>query len=254
MTPNDEDRERRWLAYFLGELPVEERAEVEGELSRDPKAAAEMRSLFEEVEAWSEEPVPYTPLRAKDLPLEPAAPSRAPQFEIPPLSAQSRRPTPIGANGYRLAMTLAAAAMFLFALSRLEFTLRIGGSDLRWGHGPVSLDAVELKSGLASIEGKVEDLTQLTQLQGGQIREVAATASARTGLLETELLQTATELYRMQQVESQTRYRDVRQILRMSGYEDGTSLWADGHSSRVLPGADSASWNVQPASSKQSQK
>ena len=57
-----EEREQRWLAYFLDELPPEERADVEAELRASPAVADEYRAFVEAVSAWAKEPVSGAPL------------------------------------------------------------------------------------------------------------------------------------------------------------------------------------------------
>ena len=74
MNTEQDARDRRWIAHYLGEDDPKDRVRTEAELRASQETASQYRRLIEGVEAWAHETVPYTPLKMEEGDLEGARP------------------------------------------------------------------------------------------------------------------------------------------------------------------------------------
>lgn len=195
MEPNAE-RDQRWMAYFLNECDPSERAQIETELRDHPKEAEAARRVCDEIRAWAAEGVEAAP------------------FEVE--LAYADNPTANGTNivpfhrrATRRVWPWAVAAMFLLALSQISFTLSLGDSTLSWGQPvPVIVDDSKQLERLQALETTAMETTEFVEALAQQ-----------TVALEDELQQTAAELVLTQQVETQTRYRDMERLMQLPVFQ-----------------------------------
>ena len=211
-TPPD-DRERRWIAHSLGELSEEESRELEEELKTDPERAARYRRLVGEVRQWAAEPTPHRPLDIARLMDEAAR--EGGDASGPSTPAGRSKPSRVPA----LAWTLAAAALLVFALSQARFTLQLGEHALHWGAGRGAEPNAEA---LSALRDQTDALLTQLDITRRRLQEV----QWQNRRLEASFQQTAAWLSRQQQIESQTRFQDVKRLMQLTGLEDPTpALW-----------------------------
>jgi hypothetical protein len=108
-------------------------------------------------------------------------------------------------QGWRLPLSLAAAATFIFALSQTQFTLEVGGMKLGWGTVAAPADTGTLAAAVEENRAAAAELAQ--QVQALAERDTA---------LESGLQQAVAQLLENQQVEALARYNDVQQLLQLS--------------------------------------
>jgi hypothetical protein len=197
MMTNHEQREQRWIAYFLGEGDPVERRRTEQELREAPEEAERIRVLCTAVTQWAQEEVPPSPLALSELPVGDLEFQRAKKQRT---SAMWK------------ALPWAAAAVFLLALSQVSFSVTMGDTTFAWGAGgaPQTADPA-IATRLATLE-----------TASAEANELASAVALRTMNLETELRDTAAELAQNQRLESEVRYRDMARLLTLlspnSGY------------------------------------
>jgi hypothetical protein len=196
----DNNREERWYAYFLGDLNANEALEVEAEMRAHPETAAEARTAFEQLQAWSAEPVPYEPFN-----LNAVSHKDVLQFQSEyGIKRRKRwawlRPTP-----------LIAAAVLLLALTQVQFTISAGGNTFTWGQKPVAESPVQEDTEMAS---RLETLEQAAAEIGSAIEEL----EVRDSIMVEQFEHNASELARNQQLESQARLRDMQRMMWWTEY------------------------------------
>lgn len=195
MEPNAE-RDQRWMAYFLDECDPSERPQIEAEMRDHPKEAEAARLVCEEIRAWAAEKVEASPFNVED------AYAENPE-EI------DTRPTKFRLSAPRRIWPWAVAAMFLLALSQISFSVSLGDSTLSWGQ-PVAVNVSDPKQ-LERLEALENTAMQTT--------DYVESLALQTVALEEELQRTATELVLFQQVETQTRYRDMERLMQMPAFQ-----------------------------------
>ena len=187
MNLKKDPREERWLAYHLGELPESDRRAVEDELEADPALAATMEHFMRDIGAWAKRPVPNE------------------RMDIDTVRSQpDPRQNVLGA--LRWPMTAAAAALFLFALTQVQFSVQFGNTTFAWGKAPAENTAVEALQ------------VRLDEMESAQASTQAAveTVAMQTLALEESLNTTAATLAAAQQQEAIARYRDMEQLLALA--------------------------------------
>ena len=191
MNPQKE-REDRWLAYYLGELPESERRAVEEEFEADPALAADMKDFLRDVETWAKRPVPGEPMDI-DAVRQHEAPGRG------------------GFKALRWPLSFAAAALFLFALTQVQFSLEFGDTQFAWGQAPSAVN-----TGLPELQARLD------AMEAAQASTQAAveTVAMQTVVLEENLNTTAATLAAAQQQETIARYRDMEQLLAFAASTD----------------------------------
>jgi hypothetical protein len=115
---------------------------------------------------------------------------------------------------WRAAATLAAAAMFLFALSQVSFTISMGDTTLQWGT-IVANESDELSVQLAETESRIA----LFENQLSTHVEAINTVAAQNAMLGESLNATAIELVQRQEMESAARIYDMRNLAQLVSYE-----------------------------------
>lgn len=192
MNPQNDMREERWLAYYLGELPESERRAVEHELEADPALAADMKAFMRDVESWAKRPVQGEPM------------------EIDALRQQSETEKH-GIGTLRWPLAVAAAALFLFALTQVQFSVQFGDAAFAWGQAPATDNAA-----VAELQAR------LNAMEAAQASTQAAveTVAMQTVVLEENLNTTAATLAAAQQQEAIARYRDMEQLLAFAASND----------------------------------
>lgn len=191
MTPTPE-QEHRWMSYFLDECDAKERDAIAEEIRKYPEEAEAVRMLCTQVRTWAKEEVDTAPL---DL-------SQVYANDVQHLSL-FRRAT-------RSALPWAAAALFVFALSQVSFSVSFGDNVFAWGQQP----ALETTDTDALIE-RLHALEAATTETGEFVEAIAQ----QTLALQDNLEETATELSIKQEMESIARYRDIERLINMSSLE-----------------------------------
>ena len=202
---NERNGDDRILARILGEAAEQDRAEIEAELRARPEIAAEYERLVEEVRAWAKEPVNATPLCVEEL-VKAAAARRdksAPEAQMVPRPSRLR--------GWVWAV--AAAALLLFALSQVSFQIRFGQSELNWGKRSPGLPP-GMSADLTQLSREISECRKAIQDNARQIQTVALQGRA----FEEEARVATERLTRLQQAETQTRYRDVAKLIHLVSF------------------------------------
>lgn len=196
MSATNEQRDARWFAYLLGDLPEDERAAVEAEMAAAPRESAAFRQTYDGVDLWAREAVEHAPLDVHDTI------ARAQTL----LAANAHpRKTP----WYGRALPWAAAAAFLIALSQISFSVQMGDSTFAWGAQPAQEESSqELIDRLRALE--TVTASAQAELQGLAERAVS---------IEEEMRDTTAELAYNQQLESEARYRDIARVLTLTGLD-----------------------------------
>ena len=201
------EREERWMAYYLDELEPDERAVVEAELKASPDEAAAYRQFVEAVADWATEPIPCEPLSAADI--RETVSARQACHPSPP----SRR--------LAWACGLAAAVLVVMGVVLAGGSVTVGGATVSWG--PQRAGESEQ---LAAVAQQLHALEQLIAENRGQIQAVGIQNAA----LANEFRYATAQLAREQRIETQTRYRDVKQVAQLVGWEYGdTADWLESH-------------------------
>ncbi len=130
------------------------------------------------------------------------------------MSLERHAPVPRTRFGWRTAATLAAAALFVFALAQASFTISVGNTTLQWGHGEVT-NADALSAQLA--EAKAQIATFENQLNTHA--EAINTVAAQNALLNDSLYATAVELAQRQELESAARFYDMQNLAQLVTYQ-----------------------------------
>ena len=206
--PIDEDRESRWFACLLGDVTEEERLEIEAEMEDAPEEAAHVRQLFEAVSGWAHEPVPHTPVDFSQFPqpADYAVPDPAPASPIRRLARVPLQP-----------WFWAAAALFLLALTQVQFTISFGDATLAWGQ-PLELPQTD-----EAATGELEERLAIIEDWALDSDEFLQAVALCTMDIEEGLEFATTELARTQRIEAQTRYNESQrlwQLIRQSGPVD----------------------------------
>jgi len=115
---------------------------------------------------------------------------------------------------WRAAATFAAAAMFLFALSQVSFTISMGGATLQWGT-IVANESEELSTQLAETETRIA----LFEDQLSTHVDAINTVAAQNAILGESLNATAIELVQRQELESAARIYDMQHLAQLVTYE-----------------------------------
>ena len=218
MNTEQDARDRRWIAHYLGEDDPKDRVRTEAELRASQETASQYRRLIEGVEAWAHEPVPYTPLKMEEGDLEGARlggksnegslRSRIIRFFAPA----------------RWTWGLAAAALLVFAVMQLDFTLKLGRAELAWGESAGSAAIGPLGRNVVLLQEKIQDLELASEVNRAQIREIAF----HNLVLQETLRASTAELAFYQQTETRRRYHDIENLMRMARYEYPIGLeWLD---------------------------
>lgn len=116
--------------------------------------------------------------------------------------------------GLRAAATLAAAAMFLFALGQISFTVSLGDTTLRWGVTATD-DVVGLSTQLAEAESRIVSFENQLMVHAEAINTVAI----QNALLNESLHATAIELAQRQDFESAARVYDMQSLAQFVSLE-----------------------------------
>ncbi|MBN1545509.1 MAG: hypothetical protein JW902_02500 [Syntrophaceae bacterium] len=201
MMSEKDDRTRRWMAYFLDEVPPEQRPQIEAELRAAPEEAAEVLDFMEQIADWAKEPVPYTPLDLND-----------PQFNAE-FGRKSRRFVPLT---FAWPLRWVAVAIVLLALTQLNFSITVGDKTLRWGSPLTRSDVSRLNAKIACLETELQQVQQDT----AQTQTDCQTVALKNLMLEKEFRLTTAQLARNQQIETVTRYRDTQNLIRLAGYDN----------------------------------
>lgn len=204
MSRND-DRDKRWLAYFLGDATPDERERVEAELRDGPDDAAAFRALVEGVSAWAKEPVPYVPV---DLDALETAKAAGHAQTAPPRLARV---------WFARAAALAALALVVLGLSQVQFTLALGDTALHWGRQGGPEATARVAQDVQSLTRQVQRLEWATEETGAKIQSLAL----RNAAVEEQFRNAAIRLAHNQRVEAQTRYRsfqDLHELLYVASY------------------------------------
>ncbi len=197
-------RDDPWMAYHLGELPESERARVEAELKASPEQAESYRRFTAALGAWATEKVPERPFDFQAFRTKQESGRAVDVLAVPSPALRKKSFLP-----GRLAWGLAAAAFFLFALSRTHFTLTLGNTTIRWGAAERSDDEDALRSQLKKTE------EQLALLQGGMEQNTGILQTIAQRQIDTEkhFTEVTDQLSYYQQVEAATRYRDTNALM-----------------------------------------
>jgi len=199
---NPKEREQRWLAYFLGEADTEEQRRIEEELAASPLEAEEFRQFVKEIQSWASEPVSAAPLRMHDILSRAGEPDMKPEK----VSSPFMKPT-------RWFWALAAAALILFSLSRISFSVRTEFLSFNWGQKVEGEEIRALEEGLKSLSARVEDY----RLTATENQTMIQTLNLRNRLLEDNMRNAVSQIVHNQQIETRTRYNDLQQIMQLTG-------------------------------------
>lgn len=194
----ENDREKRWLAYHLGESAPGEREKIEQEFKTSPKEAEDFKRFILELTAWAKEEVPHTPLLLEDLGIDP--------------SYEKGKTPRIGFFPAKWFWGFAAAALILFALSQTSFSIRMGDFVISWGRDADGNQVSQLSKNLSLLSEDVRLLRQNAIENQTRIQNVAL----RNTLLERNIQTAFTQLVYNQQLETRARYNDLQKLLRIS--------------------------------------
>lgn len=129
-------------------------------------------------------------------------------------SALPEPKSPRAWNGWRAAATLAAAAMFVFALSQTSFTLSVGDTTLQWG-AEAQGDPDELTSVLAEAQARDASIERSLAVHAEAINAIALD----NALLAESLQTTAYQLAQRQELESAARVYDMQHLAQLVSYQ-----------------------------------
>jgi hypothetical protein len=196
----ENNREERWYAYLLGDTDAVESQKVEAEMRAHPEEAAEARHAFEQLHAWSAEPVEYEPFDLSSVPHKDAVQIQS-EFGIKRRKRWAwLRPNP-----------LIAAAVLLLALTQVQFSISAGGNTFAWGNNPVAespvQNDVEMVSRLETLEKAATEIESAIEVLG-----------VRDSVMAERFEQDTTQLARNQQLESQARLRDMHRMMLWTEY------------------------------------
>jgi len=117
------------------------------------------------------------------------------------------------------AWIMAAAALLIFALVQVRFTLSIGNTELRWGK---DVQDKEIRTSLENMQYQIEAGFQMADLTQRQIR----TLRLEDQRLRESFVQMTTWLAHQQQLETETRFQDLKRLIHLTGLEDpSVSEW-----------------------------
>ncbi len=196
---NNHERDARWFAYLLGELPEADRAQVESqhaqvetEMAASPDEAAKFRAVCEGVHSWAAESVigPAMDLHALLA-----------KGQIP---AQGPRPA-----WWAKAWPWAVAATFLIAISELSFSVQLGDTTIAWGQPAAPAASVPADDLLKRLDA-IETASLASQQE-------VATMAARALSIEEEMRDATAELAYNQQLEAEARFRDIERLIALTG-------------------------------------
>jgi len=199
---NPKEREQRWIAYFLGEADPEEQRRIEEELAASPMEAEEFQRFVKDLHSWAQEPVSAASLRMHDILSRAGEPGMKPEKASSPFM----KPT-------RWFWALAAAALLLFSLSRISFSIRTEFLSFSWGQKAGGEEFRTLEENLKSLSARVEDYRQAA----AENQTMIQTLNLRNRLLEDNMRSAVSQIVHNQQIESRTRYNDLQQIMQMTG-------------------------------------
>lgn len=145
--------------------------------------------LFDPLQSWANDAEGYKPFDAAALP----TPKKERAWA-----------------GWRAAATLAAAAVFVFALAQTSFTVSVGGTTLRWG-GASQQDVESLAAALAEAQAHTADIEQSLVAHAEAINAIAID----NALLGDSLQATAMQLARRQDLESVARVYDMQNLAQL---------------------------------------
>jgi len=223
MTENN-DREARWLAYHLGDLEEMERARVAEELLHSPQEASDVERFVQSVSGWAKRPVSETLLRIENLHLETENIGRGPA----PFRERLRNLVP--RNGW--AWGMAAAALLVFALSQVRFSVSIGDSTFVWGGQPSDVQLDRIPGEIQALAGRIQSLEETDADIGEQVQSVALNHLA----LKEEVRSTGSLIVENQRRETLTRYHDFQRLLDLTGLG---STYAQAHLEPIAPDVES---------------
>jgi len=195
-----DEREERWIAYYLGESSPDEKEAIEAELRESPKKREEFNRLIQGVKAWAKAPVAARPLDISQIGIETvgaAAVDRKGRF----------------ARSFSLALGMAAAALFVFALSQIQFSLQFSGTTIVWGKSLPAERLDELQAQVARNAISLEQVNLSAADNSRQIKDIVLTNLAMRDIFA----ESTAQLVRMQEIESQTRYKDMQGVLTLVG-------------------------------------
>ena len=199
---SQDERTRRWLAYFLDEAAPEERERIEAELAASPEEAGQVKRLVEGVSQWAKAPVPHTPLRMDELPVEIARPGAAEK-------AGGRPPR------WRWSWAWVAAAVFVLALTQARFSITAGGVTFNWGREETPAQLGQIHEDVQRLAQQLDEVQQA----GAKNQEEDHAVALRHLLLERDFQQATDQLARNQRIEAVRRYQDTQSLLRLAGFE-----------------------------------
>lgn len=116
-------------------------------------------------------------------------------------------------HGWRTAATLAAAAMVVFAMSQVSFSVSLGGATFRWGVS--NEDNAAMSAQLAEAESRIAQFEHQLSTHAEAINTVAA----QNVLLGESLQVTAVELAQRQELESAARVYDMQNLAQFVSYQ-----------------------------------
>lgn len=192
-----DDKEKRWLAYFLDELPESDRARVEAELEAAPEEARAMEGVVRDVRDWS----------------RPAA--DAPATNLASIYDAAESASPPGPSGWRRARAVlpwAAAAVFAVVLSQANVSIGFGDTTLGWGAQPNAERVAVLEEQLGALEGRAAEDAEYIDAVASRLLDLERTVTLAT-----------TQLAEGQRIEAATRYRDIERLIRGAGIASGAN-------------------------------
>ena len=214
-----DEREERWTAYYLGESSPEEKEAIEAELRENPEAQKEFDRLIVGVKGWAKEPVASQPLDVSHF----GRPDTPVGLENEIGSSSGKRIKRAN-RPLSLAIGIAAAALFVFALSQIQFSLQFGETAFVWGK---SLSSERLDDLQAQVGRNAIELEQVELWAAGNTREIKDIVLTNLAMRDI-FAQSTAQLVRMQEVESQTRYKDMKSVLTLVGHSPATrNPWAE---------------------------
>ena len=128
-------------------------------------------------------------------------------------STQIAMPIRRSLYGWWTAATLAAAAMVVFALAQVSFSVSLGDATLQWGESSDNHSA--LAGQLAEAESRIAQFERQLSTHAEAISSVAA----QNVLLGESLHVTAVELAQRQELESAARVIDMQNLVQFVSYQ-----------------------------------
>jgi hypothetical protein len=150
-------------------------------------------SLYKSLHGWAEPGDDYRPFNASVLP---------------------KPKKPRTWTGWRAAATLAAAAMFVFALGQTSFSVTVGDTTLRWG-AEAQADFDSLATALAEAQARNANIDQSLAAHADAINAIAVD----NALLLESLQATAFQLAHRQELESAARVYDMQNLAQFVAYQ-----------------------------------